>query len=41
MNTAIINKGVIVSRYTGTGGKSGSSEAGAEILHIIRKAVDR
>lgn len=40
MNAGVINKGVIVERYTGSGGKSGSSEAGVETLYELRKAVN-
>lgn len=33
LNAAVINNGIIVERYTGSGGKSGSSEAGVETLY--------
>jgi len=32
-NAAVINYGIIAERYTGSGGKSGSSEAGVETLY--------
>ncbi len=36
-NTAILNGGVAVAKYTGHGGKSGSSEASAEFMAEIRR----
>ena len=41
MNVGIVNNGVVISRYTGSAGKSGSSEAGVEFLDILRRAVER
>ena len=41
LNAAVINNGIIVERYTGSGGKSGSSEAGVETLYQIRSACDK
>ncbi|CAL6081786.1 Aminopeptidase_I [Hexamita inflata] len=40
MNVAVVNCGTSVSRYTGSAGKSGSSEAPVELLHQVRQAVD-
>ena len=36
MNAAVLNCGPSLARYTGSGGKSGSSEAGVEFLDLIR-----
>ena len=36
-NSAMINYGVVVSKYTGARGKSGSSDASAELMSKIRK----
>lgn len=36
MNASILNCGTALSRYTGSAGKSGSSEAGVEFLDLIR-----
>jgi aspartyl aminopeptidase len=41
LNAARIGRGVVVARYTGTRGKSGSSEAGAEFVARIRKIFNR
>lgn len=40
-NTAIMNHGVCVTKYTGSRGKSGSSDASAEFLAHIRRIFDR
>ncbi|MCX7641872.1 MAG: aminopeptidase [Elusimicrobiales bacterium] len=39
-NTAIINHGTCVTKYTGRGGKSGASDANAEFLAEIRRIFD-
>ena len=39
-NSSYINCGVVVTKYTGARGKSGSSEASAEFMAEIRKAFD-
>ena len=41
LNSAVINCGVCLERYTGSKGKSGSSEVAAELLGLIRKTVKR
>lgn len=39
-NTAFINCGVCITKYTGRGGKSGASDANAEFLAHIRRIFD-
>lgn len=39
-NSCFINNGVVVTKYTGSGGKSGSSDASAEYMGFIRRAFD-
>ena len=39
-NTALLNHGVVITKYTGTRGKSGSSDAHAEFLGYVRKILD-
>ncbi len=39
-NTAFINHGVVLSKYTGARGKSGTSDASAEFLGYVRKLFD-
>ena len=39
-NTALLNHGVVITKYTGTRGKSGSSDAHAEFLGYVRKVLD-
>ncbi len=39
-NTALINYGVCVTKYTGRGGKSGASDANAEFVAEIRRIFD-
>ncbi|MBQ8567486.1 MAG: aminopeptidase [Clostridia bacterium] len=36
-NAAIVNCGVVMSKYTGSGGKSGTSDASAEFVAYLRK----
>ncbi|MBQ2676318.1 MAG: aminopeptidase [Clostridia bacterium] len=38
-NTAFINKGVCITKYTGARGKSGTSDASAEYMGFIRKLL--
>jgi aspartyl aminopeptidase len=40
-NSALLNHGVCVTKYTGSRGKSGSSDASAEFLAHIRRIFDR
>lgn len=39
-NTAFMNKGLVVTKYTGARGKSGSSDAGAELVAKVRNIFD-
>lgn len=39
-NSSYINRGVIMTKYTGGGGKSGTSDASAEFIGKIRKLLD-
>lgn len=39
-NTAFINHGVVISKYTGARGKSGTSDASAEFLGYIKNKFD-
>ncbi|MGN0468217.1 MAG: aminopeptidase [Acutalibacteraceae bacterium] len=39
-NAAFLNHGVVVTKYTGSRGKSGTSDANAEYLGKIRKVLD-
>jgi aspartyl aminopeptidase len=39
-NSAYLNKGVVISKFTGIGGKSGSSDASAEFVGKIRKVFN-
>ncbi len=39
-NTAYINKGVAVMKYTGSGGKGGTSDASAEFMGKVRAMLD-
>ena len=40
VNIAYMNHGVVITKYTGAGGKSGTSEAPAEFMAEVRKALD-
>ncbi len=40
-NTAFLNHGVVLSKYTGSRGKSGTSDASAEFLGYIKNNFDR
>lgn len=39
-NTAYLGKGMVFNKYTGSRGKSGSNDAGAEYLGALRKMMD-
>ncbi|MEG1152623.1 MAG: aminopeptidase, partial [Oscillospiraceae bacterium] len=39
-NTSFLNKGVVMIKYTGSGGKNGTNEATAEYMQFIRKYLD-
>ncbi len=39
-NTAFINHGVVLSKYTGARGKSGTSDASAEMVSFVTKTFD-
>ncbi|MEG0272551.1 MAG: aminopeptidase [Hydrogenoanaerobacterium sp.] len=39
-NTAYLNYGVVVTKYTGSGGKSGTSEASAQYMAKVRALLD-
>jgi aspartyl aminopeptidase len=39
-NSGVINGGIAVSKYTGSGGKSGSNDASAELCGLVRKIFD-
>ncbi len=39
-NSCYINKGVVITKYTGHGGKYGTSDASAEFMGKIRKMLD-
>ncbi len=40
-NSAYINRGVVLTKYTGSRGKSGSSDAGAELVYKIANLLDK
>ena len=40
-NSAIAGHGMVIMKYTGARGKSGSSEAGAELIAKIRSIFDK
>lgn len=40
MNTSFANKGIVVTKYTGAGGKRGTSDASAEFMGRIRRLFD-
>ncbi len=39
-NTSFLNKGVVITKYTGARGKSGTSDASAEFMGKIRRMLD-
>jgi len=40
MNASFINRGIVVTKYTGSGGKGGTSDASAEFVGKVRKTFD-
>ncbi len=40
MNTSFANKGIVVTKYTGSRGKSGTSDASAEFMGRVRRLFD-
>lgn len=40
MNSSFVNKGIVVTKYTGARGKSGTSDASAEFMGKIRRLFD-
>ncbi len=40
MNTSYINRGIVVTKYTGSGGKGGTSDASAEFVGKVRRCLD-
>lgn len=40
-NSSFINKGVVMTKYTGSGGKSGTSDASAEFVGFVRNMFDK
>ncbi len=40
-NSSYINKGVVITKYTGSGGKYGTSDASAEYMAEIRNMLDK
>ena len=40
-NCAYFGKGIVVNKYTGSGGKSGSNDANAEYIARIRAIMDK
>ncbi|MDR0984437.1 MAG: aminopeptidase [Ruminococcus sp.] len=39
-NASMMGKGLVVTKYTGAGGKSGASDASAELVYYFRKIFD-
>lgn len=39
-NTAYLNYGVVLTKYTGSGGKSATNDASAETMHRLRQMMD-
>ncbi len=40
MNTSFANRGIVVTKYTGSGGKGGTSDASAEFVGKVRRTFD-
>lgn len=40
-NTSFVNHGVVMTKYTGARGKSGTSDASAEFVHQVKTAFDK
>lgn len=39
-NSCYVNGGIVITKYTGSGGKAGTSDASAEFMYKIRKLLD-
>ncbi len=39
-NASFVNKGVVITKYTGAGGKSGTSDASAEYMSFVSRLLD-
>ncbi|MBQ2940555.1 MAG: aminopeptidase [Clostridia bacterium] len=39
-NSSFINRGVVLTKYTGSGGKGGSNDASAEVMGTFRRIMD-
>lgn len=39
-NSAYLNKGVVITKYTGAGGKSSTNDASAEFMYEVRRLLD-
>lgn len=39
-NSSFINRGVVLTKYTGSGGKGGSNDASAEVMGVFRRIMD-
>ena len=39
-NASFVNRGVVITKYTGARGKSGTSDASAEYMSFVRKTLD-
>ena len=40
MNTSFVNRGIVVTKYTGSGGKGSTSDASAEFVGRVRRTFD-
>ena len=40
-NASYINRGVVITKYTGARGKSGTSDASAEYMSFVRQILDK
>ena len=40
-NAAFLNKGIVLTKYTGSGGKGGTNDANAEFVSLVRQAFDK
>ena len=41
LNSSFLNRGVVITKYTGCAGKSGASDASAEFISYLRKIFDK
>ena len=39
-NAAFLNRGVVITKYTGSGGKGGTNDASAEFMYTVRTILD-